>query len=542
MRFKFLKQRNYLLLIILVIGAVLRLNHIAQPFTDYISWRQTSTAMMADNFYRTNWNIFYPDVSWDGPGPSYQGREFQTITYISALLYVILGQHDWIGRGVAVAFGIWGIFALYQLVRQVWGENYALAGAAVMAILPGSVFIERSFIPDPVMVSLVVTAFWMLVKYLNTDKIHYLILGTLIGTWGFLTKIPGLIIGIPMLYTVFTILSKKHQLNAKKLIPIAISAISILLPVIFYYLWAKHLSETYPPYHLAGGGNWIWDYSLKEWIDKQYYFPALTWNFNRWIWTQPFTLLVLLGIVLPPPYSKYSGEDKKSFSSENLIRLPWIFHWWVLGFSIFYFIGAKELVSNAWNFHSLNPAAAAFAGHALIKINNYLSYLLKKPASLGVIVTILFLIGGFGQQKLNDMYFPPEPEWDSTQSYKMGLVLKELSKPGDLVVTIPNDIGEAVPIYYSSRRGWVFPPPLTDINWSKMVEDKQAIQLFEDLRRKGADWFGIVEAHREQLWLEHPVFMEYLTKTCSLVREDPSWGVIYRIPDDDTLMSLQEQL
>jgi hypothetical protein len=489
--------------------------------------------MMADNFYRTNWNIFYPETSWDGPGPSYQGREFQTITYISALLYVILGQHDWIGRGVAVAFGLWGIFVLYQIVRQVWGENYALASAAVMAILPGSVFIERSFLPDPAMVSLVLTAFWILLNYLNTDKIRYLILGTLIGTWGFLTKIPGLIIGIPMLYSVFTILSKKHQLNAKKLIPIAISAIFILLPVVCYYLWAKHLAETYPPYHFAGGGNWIWDSSLKEWLDKKYYLWPLIWNLNRWIWTKPFALLVLLGIVLPPPYSKFAGEDQKSSSSEDFIRLPWIFHWWVLGFSIFYLIGAKELVINAWNFHSLNPAAAAFAGHALIRIKDYLSNFIKTPASLAIILTILFVFGGYGQKKLHNMYFPPEPEWDGTEGYKMGLVLKELSEPGELVVTVSNDIGEPVPIYYSSRRGWVFPPPLNEINWTQLVEDKQAIKLFEDLRRKGADWFGIVQEHREELWEKNPVFMEYITKTCSLVKEDSSWGVIYKIPDYD---------
>ncbi|MGB3759085.1 MAG: glycosyltransferase family 39 protein [Rivularia sp. (in: cyanobacteria)] len=531
MKIKIFNKHNYILIAILVIAAVLRLNHITQPFTDYIGWRQTSTAMMADNFYRTNWNIFYPETSWDGPGPSYQGREFQTITYISALLYVILGQHDWIGRGVAVAFGLWGIFALYQLVRQVWGENYALASAAVMAILPGSVFVERSFLPDPAMVSLVVTAFWVLIKYLNTEKIYYLILGILIGTWSFLTKIPGLIVGIPMLYSVFTILSKKHQLNAKKLIPIATSAIFILLPVVFYYLWAKHLAETYPPYHFAGGGNWIWDYSLKEWLDKKYYFPSLTWNFNRWIWTKPFALLVLLGIVLPPPYSKWSGEDNKLSSNNNFIRLPWIFHWWVLGFSIFYLIGAKELVINAWNFHSLNPAAAAFAGHALIKIKNYLSNFLKTPASLAIILAILFIFGGYGQKKLNNMYFPPEAEWDGTEGYKMGLVLKEVSKPGELVVTVSNDIGEPVPIYYSSRRGWVFPPPLNEINWTQMVEDKQAIKLFEDLRRKGADWFGIVQEHREKFLEEHPVFMEYITKTCSLAKEDLSWGVIYKIPD-----------
>jgi hypothetical protein len=59
---------SFYLLIILVLAASLRLNHINQPFTDAFSWRQSSTAMIADNNYRTNWNIFYPEVNWTGLG------------------------------------------------------------------------------------------------------------------------------------------------------------------------------------------------------------------------------------------------------------------------------------------------------------------------------------------------------------------------------------------------------------------------------------------------------------------------------------------
>ncbi|HEX3232277.1 MAG TPA: hypothetical protein VHQ95_25085, partial [Pyrinomonadaceae bacterium] len=82
---------------ILVVGALLRFNNITQPFTDAFSWRQASTAMMASNFYHRSWNIFYPEVSWTGPGPGYQGREFQTVSYIAALLYILVGEHDWVG-------------------------------------------------------------------------------------------------------------------------------------------------------------------------------------------------------------------------------------------------------------------------------------------------------------------------------------------------------------------------------------------------------------------------------------------------------------
>src|SRR5215472_12783739 len=111
------------LLAIILLGAALRLEYITQPFIDKFSWREASTAMMAQNFYRGQWNIFYPEVDWGGPGPNYQGREFQTVTYIAAVLYNAFGQHEWVGRGVTISFGLWGIFALYQLTRRVWDEE-----------------------------------------------------------------------------------------------------------------------------------------------------------------------------------------------------------------------------------------------------------------------------------------------------------------------------------------------------------------------------------------------------------------------------------
>src|SRR5215813_2826412 len=86
--------------VVMAVAAILRVYLLRQPFIDAFSWRQSSTAMIADNYYRNNWNIFYPEVNWSGPGPSYQGREFQTVSYLAALLYRIVGQHDSVGRSV----------------------------------------------------------------------------------------------------------------------------------------------------------------------------------------------------------------------------------------------------------------------------------------------------------------------------------------------------------------------------------------------------------------------------------------------------------
>src|SRR5439155_22194369 len=114
-------------------------------------------------------------------------------------------------RSVSITLGLWGIFALYQLVRRVWDDERALVSAALMAVLPGAVFIERSFLPDPAMVALVITSLWMLVRYCQTEKVHYLVLSALVGCLGILTKLPGIIIGLPAIYAIYAIFGRRAQ-------------------------------------------------------------------------------------------------------------------------------------------------------------------------------------------------------------------------------------------------------------------------------------------------------------------------------------------
>jgi hypothetical protein len=529
------RTSTYLLITILFVAAILRLKRIDQPFVDYIDWRQVSTAMMAENFYNGNWNIFYPEASWNGPGPSYQGREFQTVSYGAALLYLIVGKQDWVGRSIAVMFGLWGIFALYQLVRRLRGETQAILTAAVMALLPGSIFIERSFIPDPAMVALVVTSLWLLIVYLQTEHLIYLVLAGLIGLLGFLTKITGLIIGLPMAYAVLVIPGRKQILYPRKVIALGLFAFITIVPTIVYYLWARHLSLTYPPYHFAGGGNWLWDEGLQVWWEQSYFLPALEWNFDHWIWTKPVIVLVLIGLFLHPlKWNLDSEADWRSVNDGS--KALWLFHWWVLAGIIFYLIGAKELVINSWNFHIINPAAAALAGYAIISIASLANRIVRRPAALTTVAVLLMVIGFSGQTHLHNMYNPP---WASTKSYELGLALREVSAPDELVITIPYGTTEPVAIYYSQRRGWSFPPPWPEVGWwgDTIDDDNEAIRLFEELRGRGATWLGIVASRHQKLWQNNPEFMGYVERTCELKQQTPDW-VIYRILSPDEVVKL----
>jgi hypothetical protein len=525
------------LLIILVIAAFLRLNHINQPFTDAFSWRQSSTAMIADNYYRTNWNIFYPEVNWTGPGPNYQGREFQTVSYIAALLYTVLEPHDWIGRSISIFFGLWGIFALYQLIRLVWDEWHAVIGAGVMAVLPGSIFIERSFLPGPAMVALVTTSFWLLIIYLNSERRRYLLLAGLIGSWGFCTKITGLIVGLPMAYVWLASLGGKPALNSRKLRALLIFCMLTLVPVVFYYLWARRLAESFPPYHFAGAGNWLWHDGLKAWWDQAFFWPKVSQRLRDWLWMKPVIVLVTLGLLIPRPTREYYPLSTPSrHSRQNSRKIPWVFHVWLLAGLFYYLIGAKELAENPWNLHIMAPPVAALAGHAIIGIAEFFFAVLNKFVShspsrpnhrvISFLTPCLFLliIALMGQKGLKWMYFPYAEE-----SYTLGLALRDVTNPDDLVITLANDLGDPVGIYYSQRRGWVFPPAAPANSWGRLMDDDdENIRLFVGLRKSGADWVGIVNEQMKDIRENHPALLDYIRRTCTLESRSKDW-VIYRL-------------
>ena len=51
---------------IVALALTVRLVNISQPYVDEWSYKQGTIAMIAENFYRNGFNIFYPQINWAG--------------------------------------------------------------------------------------------------------------------------------------------------------------------------------------------------------------------------------------------------------------------------------------------------------------------------------------------------------------------------------------------------------------------------------------------------------------------------------------------
>jgi len=138
-----------------------------------------------------------------------------------------------------------------------------------------------------------------------------------------------------------------------------------------------------------------------------------------------------------------------------------------------------------------------------------------------VLAAVLF----YSVRTLPDLYKPRH----AYQSYRMGLALRGVTSPKDLVVTVANDIGDPVAIYYSRRRGWVFPPARPHSPWGQMPDDDAlSIALYEDLREQGAGWFAVAGERVPYLRESHPLLFAHIEKTSHKAVEDPNF-TIYRL-------------
>src|SRR5262245_2136887 len=76
-------RRELLLLFAILVCAIgIRLIAISQPYVDAWSWRQADVAMIAENFYRHDFALFYPQINWAGNAPGYVGTEFPLVAWI----------------------------------------------------------------------------------------------------------------------------------------------------------------------------------------------------------------------------------------------------------------------------------------------------------------------------------------------------------------------------------------------------------------------------------------------------------------------------
>lgn len=237
---RFLNRSLFVLSILVVLIVLMRMPYIGNsPFETGEYWRQGDTESMARNFVEDRFNILFPQLNYDGAPPNYAQLEFQIMTFLIAILYKIFGFHYELARLIPILFFAGSACYLYLISKRFYSSKVAFVITLLYAIFPLNLFYSRAIMPESAVLFFTIGAFYYFSKWIETEKIKTLLMGTLMTALAILVKIPAIFIGIPMLW-MSIVKYKRRIFFTWQLWFFAI--ISLSLPAL-YFKWLEGVAE-----------------------------------------------------------------------------------------------------------------------------------------------------------------------------------------------------------------------------------------------------------------------------------------------------------
>lgn len=227
---------------------VIRLVHITDPPIEIShNWRQTTSLMVARNFYQLDNNILYPTLDETGEKRGVVGMEFPALPYSIYILSELFGYDHWYGRLinlVVVSFGLWYFFKL----TRIWFSE-SVAFFATTALTFSALFhLARKVLPDPMALSLVIIGVWHGVMYLKNEKPYHLLLYFLFASLGALVKIP---FGAFLVLLAFPFFGREVSIRRKAFFAV-VSVVVVSIVYWWYFIWNFHLADQFGIWYNSG--------------------------------------------------------------------------------------------------------------------------------------------------------------------------------------------------------------------------------------------------------------------------------------------------
>ncbi len=408
----------------ILIFFLIRLVGITNPPLDTAhSWRQITGNMVSRNFLEIDANIMYPRVDMAGEKSGITGTEFPLLNYLIYLVAYLFGWQHWYGRLIVLLISSLGCWYFSKIARRIWGDKIAFN--STLFLLASNWFIySRKIMPDTFSVSLVIIGVYFTLLYVDKKKIlHLIIAGTMILLGG-LSKIPALLVAVPL---AGIILSKQTARQTKYALFLCFTIVSAPI-VLWYFYWVPLLVEKFNYWHYYMGTNLADGFyeltqNLKGTAEK-FYFDALKYS---------GFLVFLWGIFVL--FSKKAKSKKETY-------LQWILLIEVLIFALFMAKAGRNFWVHSYYIIPFVPIMALVAGYALSTLKS------KKIATL---LLLFVIVEGIGNQQHDFRIAKPQQErleyerWADSFSDKNSLfIINGGDNPKDL--------------YFTHRKGWSISP------------------------------------------------------------------------------------
>lgn len=217
--------------IVLAAGFCLRLYRIGEPLFDFSPVRQYHSALLARGFYEWLLTGSLKTLPPDGV------IEPPILELLASLAYVVTGgEHLWIPRLLSALFWLVGGVFIYLIARKMVSPNAALFSLAFYLLDPAAVLPSRAFMPDPLMIMLLVVSLYAILRYHEQPTTGRLLVAVVISSLAILVK-PG--ICLFQIYGAFFALMvyRRGLLGSLRSAHPILFAVLSLLPVALYYVY-----------------------------------------------------------------------------------------------------------------------------------------------------------------------------------------------------------------------------------------------------------------------------------------------------------------
>lgn len=417
------------LLLILLFALGIRVYSINSPPVGVHQWRQTQTAMIAENYYENGYRFFYPQINWAGGTEGYAETDFPVYSFVVAVGYHFFGDHDWVGRVFSVFFSLATIVFLYLLVRKHIDERTALWSSFFFAVMPLVAFYGRAIMPETMMLMSTAGGIYFFSEWLTKKKFAFLALSFVFIANACLLKPTSFYVGLPLLYLAL------ESEGAGALRRLAIWAYAVLVvAVVFAWYYHAHniLLETGQTIGLYDKfANWGLLLKAKFW--NRIIMQSLMERHFAWTGFPVF----IIGLFL-----------KREKKGERL------FDFWLLAVAVYMLIaGQGNFVHDYYQLVFMLPgvvfAGKVFARHFDVnRVGKDKKSALLALALIGVVVFSFIRLHKWRENT------------DESATYNISRVVREKTAARDLIVTVTD--GDPAVLYFSHRKGWVLPTSLVE--------------------------------------------------------------------------------
>ena len=281
--------------------------------------RQTDCLSFVQSYYNNGLIFFEPQVLSQNSIDGKAIGEFPILYYITASLYHLFGQHEFILRLLNILLVSFGFYYLFKLLMIVYSNLvYALGFTFLFFSSTILIYYTNNFLPDAGALGLTLMGWYFYyIYFVERDKTRSFVISVSFFTLASLIKVTyGLNLAAALLSLLIIEIIVNKAKKFKKLVPYILAFLVSITIISGWYIYVIHYNEANsvdsflttisPIWDLKTSHIFnVWDYVSNYWYTKYYYESTL----------HAFGLIIICGFF----FIKYGNRTILLFSATTTL-------------------------------------------------------------------------------------------------------------------------------------------------------------------------------------------------------------------------------